>query len=97
MITKENLISIVSRDTGYSSGMVRNIVESTMRNITNMVSKGHKVQFSGFGTFEPKRRAARTGRNPHTNEPVRIPERVLPVFKPSKDFKESLSGLSDKK
>lgn len=97
MITKENLISIVSRDTGYGSSMVRVIVESTVRNITKTVSRGHKVQFSGFGTFEPKRRAARTGRNPHTNEPVHIPERVLPVFKPSKDFKESLSGLSDKK
>ena len=54
------------------------------------LSKGDKVQFSGFGTFEPKKRAARTGRNPHTKEAVPIPARILPVFTAGKYLKDAV-------
>lgn len=93
MITKEYLTSVIARDTGFSCALVKRILDATTQNIVELVSQGRKVQLSGFGTFVPQKRAHRMGRNPHTNEPVPIPERVLPVFKPSKDFKESLSNL----
>lgn len=85
---KEDMIARVARDTGYSRQVVSNILESTLNNITFALSNGDKVQFSGFGTFEPKNRAARTGRNPHTGEAVPIPARVMPTFTAGKTLKE---------
>ena len=88
---KEDIITAVANDTGYRRTAVSDIVESTINNITSALSRGEKVQFSGFGTFEPKKRAARTGRNPHTGEKVAIPARVMPVFTAGKYLKNSVS------
>lgn len=86
-MNKDGLIGIVAGDTGYSRNAVAAIIESTLTNITFAVSRGNKVKLSGFGTFEPKHRAARTGRNPHTGEAVHIPARVMPVFTAGKNLK----------
>jgi DNA-binding protein HU-beta len=51
---------------------------------------GRKVAISGFGTFEPRRRKARAGRNPHTGEALSIGETRAPAFKAGKPLKESL-------
>ena len=88
---KEEIIYAVSRDTRYSTAMVENIVDSLLNNITKALSNGNKVQFSGFGTFEPKKCAARTGRNPHTNEPVPIPARITPSFKAGSSLKAAVT------
>lgn len=88
---KEDMVATVARETGYNRQAVTDIIETTLANITFALSKGDKVQFSGFGTFEPKKRAARTGRNPHTNEAVPIPARIMPVFTPGKGLKDAVS------
>lgn len=88
---KEDIITAVANDTGYRRTAVSDIVESTINNITSALSRGERVQFSGFGTFEPKKRAARTGRNPHTGEKVAIPARIMPVFTAGKCLKNSVS------
>lgn len=87
MITKENLIQLVSNNTGFSNFGVKTIIESMTEIIKSQVSEGEKITISGFGTFESKQRAKRVGRNPHTGEPVPIPARKQPIFKPSKEFK----------
>lgn len=87
---KEDMIARVARETGYSRSVVANVIETTLSNITFALSKGDKVQFSGFGTFEPKKRAARTGRNPHTKEAVPIPARIMPVFTAGKYLKDAV-------
>lgn len=89
-MTKEELISIIAEDTGYRRTEVSAIVNSITQNITWALSQGQKVQLSGFGTFEPTYRAARTGRNPHTKEPVPIPARVMPTFKPGEKLKSAV-------
>lgn len=78
---KDEIVSAVCRDTRYSRFMTEIIIDSLLQNITNALAKGEKVQLNGFGTFEPKERAARTGRNPHTREAVPIPARISPSFK----------------
>lgn len=89
-MNKENLIETICSDTGFRKAVVEIVVDSVIDNIKWSLSNGKKVQISGFGTFEPKKRAPRTGRNPHTNEPVYIPERIMPVFRPSKDLKTAV-------
>lgn len=90
---KEEVISKVSDDTGYSRAVVSNVIKSLFDNITTSVSNGDKVQFAGFGTFEPKTRAARIGRNPHTKEAVPIPARVIASFKPGNILKDAMNKL----
>lgn len=89
---KEEVIARVASETGYNRYVVSRIIESTLSNITTALSRGVKVQFSGFGTFEPKKRAARTGRNPHTKEAVPIPARVLPIFTAGKRLKDAVEN-----
>ena len=89
-LTKDDIVRSVSADTGYSRSEVDAIIKSTFDNVMFEVSHGNEVQFSGFGMFEPKERAARTGRNPHTNEVVPIPARIIPSFKAGERFKNAV-------
>ncbi len=86
-LIKEDIVSAVSKDTNCPRYVAEEIINSMLDNITLALSQGNEVQFANFGTFEPKHRAARTGRNPRTNEPVPIPERTVPSFKASKLLK----------
>ena len=87
---KEEFIGEVCQKIPYSHAMVTRIVDVMLETITREIADGNSVQFAGFGTFEPKYRAARTGRNPHTNEPVPIPARIVPNFRAGKFFKEAV-------
>ena len=58
--------------------------------ITAALAAGDKVQLVGFGTFEVRERAARTGRNPQTGEDIAIAARSVPVFKPGKALKDAV-------
>ena len=58
--------------------------------ISNTLANEEKIQLIGFGTFEVRERAARTGRNPQTGEEMTIPASKVPAFKPGKELKEAL-------
>ena len=97
MINKEDIVRIVSKDVGIPSGITREVLDSVINRIIGGVSHGKKVQITGFGTFVAQKRAARVGRNPRTNEQVNIPERTVPVFKPSVAFKTEVSEKTGKR
>lgn len=90
VIKKENVVANVARATGYSRDAVTYIIEAMFSDIIFAVANGDKVQFSGFGTFKPQKRAARVGRNPRTGESVPIPARILPVFTAGKYLKDAV-------
>lgn len=96
-VKKEKIIALIADDTGLSRNTVALVVETLFMNIVWSLSKGNKVTFNGFGSFEMKKRAARTGRNPHTNEPVPIPEKIKVVFNPSQNLKNSVEKELGKK
>ena len=54
--------------------------------------KGDKVQLIGFGTFEVRERAARTGRNPKTGDEIKIESSKVPAFKAGKALKDEVNG-----
>ena len=58
--------------------------------ITNALVKGDKVQLIGFGNFEVRERAARTGRNPLTGEELNIAASKVPAFKAGKALKDAV-------
>lgn len=95
-LIKDDIVSLVCRSTGFSRYVVEEVINTTLQSITSTMANGSSVQFAGFGTFEVKHRAARTGRNPHTNTPVPIPERTMPVFKPGSALKDSVCRVCGK-
>ena len=58
--------------------------------VTDALKAGDSVQLFGFGTFEVRERAARTGRNPHTGDAIEIAAAKAPAFKPGKALKDAI-------
>lgn len=90
-LNRQDIAWAISRETRINYRIVDRIVGNMIEHISRAVAQGDKVSLSGFGVFEPKRRAARVGRNMCTNEQVHIPSRTVPVFSPSKEFKDIVS------
>ena len=90
-MNKTELIAAVAANTGLTKKDAERAVSATFEAITASLTKGDKVQVSGFGIFEVKARAARTGRNPRTKETIQIPATRLPAFKASKTLKDSIA------
>lgn len=67
------------------------LVDGLLNAIKQAMVEGQDIEIRGFGTFKVRDRRARLGRNPRTGDPVRIPARAVPVFKPSRLFKEEVA------
>ena len=90
-MTKRDLVSRISNETGMIQMDVQKVVQMTLDYISEAVSRGQKVELRNFGVFEVRTRKARMGRNP--NEPntnVEIPSRRVVRFKPGKEMRESV-------
>ena len=87
-MNKAELINAVAAATEFSKKDAEAAVTATLEAITSALKDGDKVQLVGFGSFEVKKRAARVGRNPKTNE---IPASVVPVFKAGKALKDAVA------
>ena len=89
---QKELIKKIADEQVISQKQASAIVDSAFDSIVAAVAAGDKVSIPGFGTFESKTRAARTGRNPRTKETVEIPASTVPSFKAGKAFKEKVNG-----
>ena len=90
-MNKAELITIIAADSGLSKKDSEKALTAALNAITDSLKKGEKVQLVGFGIFDVKVRAARTGRNHKTKEPVEIPASKVPQFKAGKLLKDSLA------
>ena len=89
-MTKTDLISVVVEKSGLTKKDAEKAVAAVIDSITETLANGEKVQLVGFGTFEIRERAERTGRNPRTKEAMTIPASKAPVFKAGKAFKDAI-------
>jgi len=90
-MTKKDLINAVSETSGVSKKDTAAVIDAVFVAITDSVASGDSVQLVGFGTFEARRREARTGRNPHTGEAINISAATVPAFKAGKAFKDAVN------
>ena len=90
-MNKPEFIAAVSDKAGLSRKDTERVINAALDTITVALTKGEKVAFSGFGIFESKLRKARMGRDPHTKEPMQIPETHVPTSKPSKVLKDTVA------
>jgi len=90
-MNKTELIAAVAEKSGMTKKDAERVVNAAFDTITAELSKGEKVQLSGFGIFEVKDREPRVGRNPYTREAIQIPASKAPTFKASKALKDAVN------
>ena len=90
-MNKTDLIAVASEQTGLSKKDTERVVNAALDAITAELSKGERVQLSGFGIFEVRTRKERTGRNPRTYEEIQIAASSAPAFKAGKALKDAVS------
>ncbi len=88
MANKEQLVQEVAKKAKVSQKEAGEVLNAIISVIETTVAKGDKVTLVGFGTFESRKRAARTGRNPQTGAEIKIPAKNVPAFSAGKKFKE---------
>lgn len=96
-MNKEELVQEVSKKSKVTQKEAAEVVNALMETIEKTVAKGKKVTLVGFGTFEARKRAARTGRNPQTGKEIKIAAKTVPAFSAGKKFKEAVDCKACKK
>ena len=89
-MTKTELIEKMAEASGRRKKDCEEVLAAFTEAVTAALKDGDRVQLVGFGTFELRERAARTGRNPRTKEAVEIPASRAPVFKAGKALKDAV-------
>ncbi len=90
-MTKNELIALTAEKNEITKKDAERIVNSVLDTISAELASGNRVQLAGFGIFETKTRAARSGRNPKTNEVIEIPASTAIAFKASKTLKDAIA------
>lgn len=91
-MNRAELISEIADLTGQPKTEVGTTLTAILHSITGALSRGDKVTLVGFGTFERRSRQARTGRNPRTLAPLRIPSSKVPAFRAGQELKDVVDG-----
>ena len=90
MNRKELIEEVAASHPTLTKKDITSLINTTLNTIATNVKKGNDVRLSPFGTFTKRKTAARNGVNPATGERIKIAEKIKPVFRPSKEFKEML-------
>lgn len=86
-MNKGELIEAIATSTELPKNVIDTVVSATVDTVVDTVANGEKVTLIGFGSFEPRDRKARDGRNPKTGEIIKIPATTIPAFSAGKAFK----------
>ncbi|MCR5254745.1 MAG: HU family DNA-binding protein [Acetatifactor sp.] len=90
-MNKTELVAAMADQAGISKKDAEKALKAFTDVVADELKKGEKIQLVGFGTFEVSNRAARTGKNPRTNEKITIPASKAPKFKAGKALKDALN------
>ena len=90
-MTKAELVEDVARAAELTKKDAERLVELVFESIIETLNRGEKIELRGFGSFRVRERGARRGRNPKTGDPVNIPAKRVPYFKPGKELKELIN------
>lgn len=90
-MTKTELITLAAEKTGMTKKDTEKTVSALLEVITEALQQGERVQLTGFGTFEVRDRAERTGINPQTKKKITIAATKVPAFKAGNGLKEAVA------
>ena len=91
-MNKTELVANVAEKAGLSKKDAEKALSAVIESVEEALVEGDKVQLIGFGTFEVKDRAARTGGNPQTGKEIKIAASRNPVFKAGKALKDAVNN-----
>lgn len=89
-MTKAELVAMIASKSNLTKKDSESALNAFIESVTETMKKGDKISLVGFGTFETRKRAARTGVNPRTKETIKIPATTVPAFKAGKALKENV-------
>jgi DNA-binding protein HU-beta len=90
-MNQTELIQEVADEANLTKTQTQAAVRALLKTIMRVVADGDKVTLVGFGSFEPKVRSAREGRNPKTGDTIQIPAARVPTFSAGKAFREAVN------
>lgn len=90
-MNKTLLIQDIAKKSGLQKKDVEIFLSAFTDSITDALKSGEKVQLTGFGTFEVRKRAPRTIKSPQNGKNIDIPESYCPVFKAGKSLKDAVN------
>ena len=92
-VRKADIVEMIEQKIGprVTKKDIAIVINILLKEITRLLSEGKRIEIRGFGVFKTKRRNAKVARNPRTGNEIHIPARLVPVFKPSKILKQSVS------
>ena len=88
---KADLINKISKEMNVPKQEAESGVNLFFKTIKDAILKGEEIEVRGFGSFRFRQRTSRSGRNPRTGDPVRVPPKKVLYFKPSKLLKELIN------
>ncbi|MDY7219623.1 HU family DNA-binding protein [Denitrificimonas sp. JX-1] len=91
-MNKSELIDKVAASADIPKAVAGRALDAVLESITGALQEGDSVVLVGFGTFSVKDRAARTGRNPQTGNPIQIAAAKIPGFKAGKALKDAVNS-----
>lgn len=89
---KQELVAAIAQEAEISKKDAERALSAAINSISKALADGDKIQLVGFGTFEVRERAARTGKNPRTGEMIQIAASKVPAFKAGKALKDIVNG-----
>ena len=95
-MNKTELVAAIAEKTELSKKDSERALNAFLDTITAALKADDKVRLIGFGTFEVKKREARTGRNPSTGKAIKIPASRVPAFKAGKELKDTVNAPKSK-
>lgn len=90
-MNKGELVDAIAKEAEISKSEAQSALDSFVENVKKSLRKGQKVTLVGFGTFSTSKRAARTGRNPQTGKPIKIPAKKVAKFTAGKSLKDAIN------
>ena len=90
-MTKAELVTMVASKSGLSKKDTEKAIAGMIDTITETLANGESIQLVGFGTFEVRERAARTGINPRTKQKIDIAATKVPAFKAGRALKDAVA------
>ncbi|MFN6961287.1 MAG: HU family DNA-binding protein [Rhodocyclaceae bacterium] len=91
-MNKSELIEATAKAADISKAAADRALTAAIDAVVKAVAKGDTVTLVGFGSFKPVKRAARTGKNPKTGAPLKIPATTVPKFTAGTSFKAAVAG-----
>ena len=89
-MNKAELVDAIAKEAKISKAQAQEAVDSFVKNVQGVLKMGDRLTLVGFGTFSTSKREARTGRNPQTGKPIKIPAKKIARFTPGKSLKDAI-------